>query len=182
MANKDTPYGLWPLDANAAPSHPYTIAASYATAVYPGELVAITTDGSLIITAAGSGNQSIGVVQSVETISSSTGEILWYHPAANAKVATVMVYDDPDTEFVCQAAGSVVQADIGATAPVIRTHTTAAAVFKRAACEVSTPGTSNDQFTILGKVDAPDNAWGTNVDLRVMIAAHQRGHAVNVDQ
>ena len=83
---------------------------------------------------------------------------------------TVFVYDDPDTVFGIQADGNTTIADRFATFPIVISagNTTT----KLSNCELDTTGGSGDELKILAKINRPDNDWGTNVDLEVLINDH----------
>jgi len=84
--------------------------------------------------------------------------------------ATIYVWDDPDIVFGIQADGNTTIADRFATFPiVIAAGDTTTKISK---CELDTTGGSGDELKILDKIDRPDNAWGTNVDLEVLINDH----------
>jgi len=83
---------------------------------------------------------------------------------------TVLVWDDPDIIYGIQADGNTTVADRFATFPIVIAagNTTT----KISNCELDTTGGSGDELKILDKIDRPDNDWGTNVDLEVVINDH----------
>jgi len=82
------------------------------------------------------------------------------------------VYEDPYIVFMCQASGVVAQIDQNSSADIKVTH---AGVAPLSGMEVdATAGAGlGEQLIIIDKVDRPDNAWGANVDLLVVIYEHQ---------
>ena len=93
---------------------------------------------------------------------------------AAANEADLWVYDDPRIIFMCQSSGVVAQIDQNSSADIIAGS--GSTVTFRSAHEVSaTAGTGlGEQLIILDKVDRPDNDWGANVDLLVIIYEHIR--------
>ncbi len=86
---------------------PYKIASGYATALGVGDLVKLTTDGTLIKGANSAGN--LGVLQSVEyTDSSGNIHIDKYWPASTTATAiNCLVQDDPTATFLIKFDGPV---------------------------------------------------------------------------
>lgn len=83
---------------------------------------------------------------------------------------TVYVYDDPDIVYSIQADGNTTIADRFATFPIVIAN--GDTTTKLSNCELDTTGGSGDELKILDKIDRPDNDWGTNVDLEVLINDH----------
>ena len=83
-----------------------------------------------------------------------------------------LVYDDPNIIFGVQSAGSTVEADIGELSNHVAG--TGSTVTGRSGHELNGSSSSGAAgFRILGKIDAPDNAYGTNVNLEVQIFEHE---------
>ena len=104
MAIKDEPKGFHPYGRTLS-IHQYV---GGATAIYPGDLVVMNSGGK-VTTAAAGGTQIVGVAVSYKT---ATG-------------TTVLVYDDPDQQFLVQddATGATVltQATVGLNFDILAT-------------------------------------------------------------
>jgi len=175
MANEDAPRGFRPvrhLTGGTIRPSVYTIASAYGTDIFNGDVVKLVTGGGIELAAAG--NRMIGVFAGVKYTDSS-GNLIYkeYWPASTtATDIEAQVYDDPYIVFGAQSDGSTVAADVGE----LTNHVAGAgsAVTGRSAHELNaSSGTSTAGFRILGKVNAPDNAWGTNVDLEVQPYEHE---------
>lgn len=168
MANLDSPRGLWAirhLSGANVPVRRYAVDASNSTAVYRGDLVKIEADGNVAPAETGAGASVIGVVAGCYDANKKP---LTYLPATTA--GYVDVWDDPDTIFGIQADGATAQTDIGAT----KDHVAGAGstLTGISAHELDSDGTEQNQLKIIGKVDTPDNDWGANVDVEVLIVEH----------
>ena len=70
-----------------------------------------------------------------------------------------------------QSSGSLVLTDVGANVDL--DYTAGDTVSGQSKAEIAgTSGAGTAQFRIIGKVDEPDNAFGTNVSLIVKINEH----------
>jgi hypothetical protein len=180
MANTDRPRGMWPirhLTGGEIRMTAYQIDVSDTSIITKGDPVIREDDGYVAIGAAG--GVFLGVAAGF-VYKDADGD--WHFsdqiPATktsfkdinNAAGATVYVWDDPDIVFGVQADGNTTIADRFATFPIVTTdgNTTT----KISACELDTTGGSGDELKIIDKVNRPDNDWGTNVDLEVIINDH----------
>tara|TARA_R110000803_G_scaffold61928_3_gene122028 strand:- start:670 stop:1233 length:564 start_codon:yes stop_codon:yes gene_type:complete len=175
MANEDTPRGFWPirhLAGGTIRQSEYLIAASFTTAIYAGDLVKLVAGGG--IEGAAAGARAVGVFQGVE-YTSPTGEQIFskYWPGtASCTDIKATVCDDPHTVFGVQSAGSTVAADVGNLGDHVAT--TGSTTTGQSANELNgTTSTAYAGFRVLGKIDTPDNAWGTNVNLEVQLVEHE---------
>ena len=112
MANTDTPMGFLPR-YGTAPCHPYDVSADNTTAILRGAPVVLNSDGYLVNATAGAGNLIKGIA--ADYIAASTA-------------GKVMVWDDPDTWFVCQEDGvgtTSAQTHAGNNVDFVSTHTSA---------------------------------------------------------
>ena len=86
----------------------YEIASGYGTALYKGDPVALTTDGSIIVAAPGSNTRNVGVFQGVK-YTKTTGEIVYAKswPASqtikSGTKALALVFDDPNIVFMVES-------------------------------------------------------------------------------
>lgn len=131
------------------------------SACYPGDLVALASDGQVDPVATGD-NPMIGVCLSY----------------ASAAGAEILVADDPDQLFVGQGDETELdaQTDVGQTCDV--TATAGSSTYKTSRHEIdsSTIGSSK-QLMILGIERRPDNALGAQADVIVRINKHQLSNA-----
>jgi hypothetical protein len=125
---KDEPRGFWPY-GRVLSIHQYV---GGATAIYPGDLTAMNSGGKVTVAAAG-GTQLVGVAASYK---SATG-------------TTVLVYDDPDQQFLVQddASGStvIVQSMVGLNFDILATAGNATTIKSRH--ELKRGGAATTQIT-----------------------------------
>lgn len=177
MANADTPRGAWPLrhlTGGTIRASEHTLASTFGTNIFRGDFVKLVAGGG--IEDADAGDRLLGVFQGVEYTNSS-GDVVFskYWPASTtATDIKCYVYDDPKIVFGVQSAGSTVAADVGNLGDhVAGSGSTTTGL---SAHEINgTTGTAYAGLRVLGKIDAPDNAWGTNVLLEVQIYEHEYG-------
>ena len=175
MANTDTPRGFWPLrhlTGGTIRSNTYAIATTYGTDIFRRDVVKVVAVGGIDLAAAG--NRFVGVFAGVKYVDASGNQkYSEYWPASTAGTSIeATVYDDPYTVFGAQSAGSTVEADIGnLTDHVAGSGSTTTG---HSAHELNgSSGTGSAAFRILGKIDMPDNAYGTNVLLEVQPFEHE---------
>ena len=107
MANQNAAYGLRPvrhLGGGEIRCNEYTIASAYGTAIYKGDVVQQTTDGSLILAEAGNVD-NVGVFDGVRYVDSNgRQQFSPYWPASTvATEIKALVYDDPMIVFQMQS-------------------------------------------------------------------------------
>ena len=176
MANTDAPRGFWPLrhlsGGSMARTSPYTIASTYGTNIFRGDVVKLVAGGCIELAAAG--DRFLGVFDGVQyTASDGSMKYAKYWPASTtATNITAAVYDDPQMLFGVQSAGSTVAADVGTLGDhVAGTGSTTTGI---SAHELNgSTSTADTGWRVLGKVEAPDNAYGTNVNLIVQAYEHE---------
>ena len=183
MANADAARGFWPvrhLSGGTNRSNEYGIASAYATNIFKGDLVKLVAAGT--IEAAAAGNRFVGVFDGVE-YTDANGNVVFsqYWPAST--VATnikARVYDDPNTVFGVQSAGSTVAADVGN----LGDHVAGAGSTNtgNSGHELNgSTGTGVAAFRVLGRIATPDNDWGTNVNLEVHALEHEYNQHIDAD-
>jgi len=184
MANTDAPRGFWPLrhhsGGSMARSSPYTIATGYGTNIFRGDVVKLVAGGGIELAAAG--NRFLGIFDGVQyTASDGSMKYAKYWPASTtATNITAYVYDDPNLLFGVQSAGSTVAADVGNLGDhVAGTGSTTTGI---SAHELNgSTGTGTAGFRVLGKIEEPNNAYGTNVNLIVQPYEHELNQHIDAD-
>ena len=176
MANVDAAFGFVPirhLSGNGySRANKYTITSGLAENIFTGDLVIITADGVLTPHTAGEVN-NIGVFAGV-SYTASDGSYVYsqYWPSGTtATNIAAYVYDDPYTVFKVQSAGTPAQTNIGNCAEVVAgagSTTTGQSGF-----EINgTMAAGTASCKILGLYESPDNAFGTNAIMEVLINEH----------
>ena len=155
MANVDAPIGAFAVKHQEGGNIRMTRVLAGAE-VFNGAFVIEESDGDVI--EAGAAADLVGVAGSY----------------ASANETELFMYDDMRIIFMCQTDATVAQVDQNSSADIIAGSGSTTTL--RSAHEVSgAAGTGlGEQLIILDKVDRPDNAWGLNVDLLVIIYEHIR--------
>ena len=200
MPNTDTPFGLRPVQhRNGAPysgaCKPYYIQSDYATALYIGDPVVITSAvNTAAVSAPGAGYFPVGAIQSINKATVNTGAITGvivgfagrqdsptYNPASTERVA--FVCDDPEVLFEIQADGVFTPASVGLNAALIYTHG-GSTTTGRSGAEIDTgtttaPGTSAGlQLKVRGFANREDNDMASaNARMLVQINVHTNAAA-----
>ena len=176
MANVDAAFGFVPirhLSGNGySRANKYTITSGLSEDIFTGDLVIITADGVITPHTATEVN-NIGVFAGV-SYTASDGSYVYAQYFASGTTGTdfiAYVYDDPYTVFKVQSAGTPAQTNIGNCADVVAG--TGSTITGQSGFELS--GTmSNGTATckILGLYEGPENAFGTNAVMEVLINEH----------
>jgi len=176
MANVDAAFGLTPirhLSGNGySRANKYTITSGLSENIFTGDLVIITADGVITPHTAGEVN-NIGVFAGV-SYTASDGSYVYaqYFPSGTTATNIIAyVYDDPYTVFKVQSAGTPAQTNIGNCADVVAgagSTTTGQSGFEMS----GTMSNGTASLKILGLYEAPDNAFGTNAIMEVLINEH----------
>jgi hypothetical protein len=157
MANADRPRGF------VCKGKPLRVTAyESGSACYPGDFVALATDGQVDPVAAG-GN-ILGLCMSY----------------ASAAGQVILVADDPDQQFIgqCDASAVDAQTDIGNVCDI--KATAGNSTYKASRHEVddaTLTAAGSAQLQVLGVEPKPDNALGANVSVYVRINEHQFSNA-----
>jgi hypothetical protein len=153
MANRDTPFGFVPITPDA-PCHEYT--ATTSTTIYKGDVLKFVTAGTVEVAAAGDDTIILGVAAE--------------HVTTAAAGAKIMVYDDPETEYVIQGetGWSSSQADVFGTSDTC-TYLAGNSVTHNSYLELADPAGSSANWLLLRLWDSPDNAWGEHAKVVVKI-------------
>lgn len=176
MANQDNPNGFTPHKHGRGGvirySEEYTIASGLAANIFSGDPVKMTGTGRNI-TVCAAGDTTIGIFAGCR-YTNAQGEPIFSPYWATGTVAAdakAMVYDDPSIEFEVQADGAFVEADVGNKADFVAgtgNTRTGRSAFELDSSDIGT----GDGLLILGLVDRPDNAYGTNAKVRVLLREH----------
>ena len=176
MANVDAAFGLTPvrhLSGNGySRANKYTITSGLAENIFTGDLVIITADGVITPHTATEVN-NIGVFAGV-SYTAADGSYVYsqYFPSGTTATNIIAyVYDDPYTVFKVQSAGSPAQTNIGNCADVVAG--TGSTTTGQSGFEMNgTMSNGTATLKILGLYEAPDNAFGTNAVMEVLINEH----------
>ena len=175
MANVDAAFGFVPvrhMSGNAPRTNKYTITSGLAENIFSGDMVILTADG--VITPAGATEvNQIGVFAGV-SYTASDGSYVYseYWPSGTTATDIVAyVYDDPYTVFKVQSAGSPAQTNIGNCADIVAGS--GSTTTGRSGFEISgTMAATAAQCKIIALHDAPDNAFGANAVMEVLVNEH----------
>jgi hypothetical protein len=175
MANADAAFGFVPLrhmSGNAPRSNKYTITSGLAENIFTGDAVIMAADGTLQPAAATEVN-IIGVFGGC-SYTASDGSYIYSEYWPTGTVATdiiAYVYDDPYIVYKAQSAGTTAQTNIGNCADIVAgagSTTTGTSGF-----EISgTMAAGTAQTKIVALYDAPENSFGANAVMEVLINEH----------
>ena len=182
MANANTPIGFVPLrhlTGGVIRPQEYPIANSYGTAIASGDLVTMTTDGTVIRGTAG--GTALGVFYGVEYIENSTGDVKFskvWNASTTVKANTAvkaLVYDDPNITYQVQCNGTFANANVGELANVTIGTANTTFGYSTDELDISTLATTAKVLRILRLVDKPNNDVGADADVEVVINLHLYG-------
>jgi len=175
MANADAAFGFVPLrhmSGYAPRANKYTITSGLAENIFTGDAVILAADGTLQPAAATEVN-IIGVFGGC-SYTASDGSYVYSEYWPTGTVATdiiAYVYDDPYIVFKAQSAGTPAQTNIGNCADIVAgagSTTTGTSGF-----EISgTMAAGTAQTKIVAIYDAPENSFGANAVMEVLINEH----------
>jgi hypothetical protein len=181
MSSVNAPFGLRPAFHQSGTIRPTngTVASGYASNIYMNSPVAITTDGTLILGAAGSRIQ--GAFQGVEYQLTATGprvvSNMWPASLAATNIRAYFT-KDPWITYEIQADGSLGltnlgnQADWSTNTTSSGNTTTGLSSVALATGTITTSGSAG--LRIVGLTPGPDNDWGdTYTIVQVQISEHQ---------
>jgi len=175
MANVDAAFGFVPvrhMSGYAPRANKYTITSGLAENIFNGDAVILAADGTLQPAGATEVNV-IGVFAGV-SYTASDGSYVYseYWPSGTTATDIVAyVYDDPYIVFKVQSAGSPAQTNIGNCADIVAG--TASTLTGQSGFEISgTMAAGTAQTKILALYDAPENAFGANAVMEVLLNEH----------
>ena len=176
MANVDAAFGLAPvrhLSGNGySRANVYTITSGLAENIFTGDAVIITSGGVITPHTATEVN-NIGVFAGV-SYTAADGSYVYSQYWPSGTVATnikAYVYDDPYTVFKVQSAGTIAQTNVGNCADLVAgagSTTTGQSGFESS----GTMAAGTATVKILGLYETPDNAFGANAIIEVLINEH----------
>ena len=175
MANADAAFGFIPvrhMSGNAPRTNQYTITSGLAENIFSGDLCIITAGGVVTPHSATEVN-NIGVFAGV-SYTASDGSYVYSEYWPTGTVATdiiAYVYDCPYTVFRVQSAGSPAQTNIGNCADVVAgagSTTTGQSGFEISGTMAAGAATCK----LIALVETPDNAFGANAVMEVLINEH----------
>ena len=175
MANADAAFGFVPvrhMSGYAPRANKYTITSGLAENIFNGDAVIMAADGT-IQPAAATETNILGVFGGC-SYTASDGSYVYseYWPTGTTATDIIAyVYDDPYIVFKVQSAGSPAQTNIGNCADIVAgagSTTTGQSGF-----EISgTMAAGTAQCKILAIYDSPENSFGTNAVMEVLINEH----------
>ena len=176
MANVDAAFGLTPVrhlsGYGYSRANVYTIASGLAENIFTGDVVVLVAAGVLTPHTAGEVN-NIGVFAGV-SYTAADGSFIYSQYWPSGTVATnikAYVYDDPYTVYKAQSAGTTAQTNIGNCADLVAGA--GATLTGQSGFELSgTMANGTATAKIIGLYDAPDNAFGANAIMEVIINEH----------
>jgi len=181
MANADTPNGFVPkrhLTGGVIRDNEYLIANGKAANFFSGDIVDLGSDGFLDTFA--NNEKAIGVFYGVEYVDESTGDVKFvkkWTSGTTVKANTdvkAYVYDDPMITYTIQAGnGSIAQANIGETANVLLTAGNSTYGYSQQELDNDTLAATSLVLRVLRKVDEPNNDFGENAKVEVVINQHR---------
>jgi len=175
MANVDAAFGFVPIrhmSGNAPRTNKYTIASELAENIFKGDLVIVIAAGTLTPHTATETN-NIGVFDGC-SYTASDGSYVYseYWPSGTTATDIIAyVYDDPYTVFKVQSAGTTAQTNIGNCADVVAGA--GSTITGQSGFEISgTMAAGIATCKILALHETPDNAFGANAVMEVLINEH----------
>jgi len=175
MANVDSPFGFVPsrhMSGSPIRTNKYTITSGLAENIFNGDLVILTADGVITPHTAEETN-NIGVFAGVSyTASDGSYKYSEYWPSGTTGTNIIAyVYDDPYIVYKVQSDGSPAQTNIGNCADVVAdagSTTTGQSGFQLNSTMASSAATCK----IIGLYESPENAFGANAVVEVLINEH----------
>jgi len=175
MANADAAFGFIPvrhMSGYAPRANKYTITSGLAENIFNGDAVILAADGTLQPAGAGETNV-IGVFAGC-SYTASDGSYVYseYWPSGTTATDIIAyVYDDPYIVFKAQSAGTPAQTNIGNCADIVAGA--GSTLTGQSGFEISaTMAAGSAQCKIIALYDAPENAFGANAVMEVLINEH----------
>jgi len=175
MANRDAPMGFIPvekLDGSKIPTRKWKINSATSN-IFVGDAVSKDAGGGVELSTASDGILIVGVVEQLldsneVPIGHPNSSISTKYVASGSSGIAIVSLAVQDAVFSIQANGNTVEADIWNTAPMVVTGGDTTTARSKTELNTSSQSTSGaEELMIIGKVDEPGNAWGTNVNLLV---------------
>lgn len=177
MANSDIPMGFQPFrhrGGGVIRASSYKLQSAYSTALGIGDAVILSS--GYINRAADNSATILGIFAGVR-YRASDGSIVFtnYWPASTATLgsedAEALVWDDPMISYRCQSdtGTDYVDATHKGGAYDIELDHSASSITGISGMEIDLGDTGTGQFMVLGLIDEPNNAAGTNAKIEVTI-------------
>tara|TARA_R100000935_G_scaffold21057_1_gene39444 strand:- start:740 stop:1294 length:555 start_codon:yes stop_codon:yes gene_type:complete len=181
MANVDAAFGFVPtrhMSGNIPRTNRYTCASGLAENIFKGDLCVLISTG-LITPHTATETNNIGVFDGV-SYTAADGSYVYSEYWPSGTVATdiiLYIYDDPMIVYKAQSAGTPAQTNIGNCADVVAGA--GSTVTGQSGFELSgTMAASVATCKIIARHDTPDNAFGANAVLEVLVTEHVLGSNV----
>jgi hypothetical protein len=175
MANADAAFGFVPvrhMSGYAPRANKYTITSGLAENIFNGDAVILAADGTL--QPAGATETNVVGVFAGCSYTASDGSYVYseYWPSGTTATDIIaFVYDDPYIVFKVQSAGSPAQTNIGNCADIVAGA--GSTLTGQSGFEISgTMAATAAQTKIIALYDAPENAFGANAVMEVLINEH----------
>ena len=175
MANADAAFGFVPtrhMSGNAPRTNKYTCASELAENIFKGDLCIIIATG-LITPHTATEVNNIGVFDGC-SYTASDGSYVYseYWPTGTTATDIILyIYDDPYTVFKVQSAGTTAQTNIGNCADVVAGA--GSTITGQSGFEISgTMAAGTATCKIMALYDAPENTFGANAIMEVLINEH----------
>ena len=177
MANADAAFGFVPvrhMSGYAPRANKYTITSGLAENIFNGDAVILAADGTL--QPAGATETNVVGVFAGCSYTASDGSYVYseYWPSGTTATDIIaFVYDDPYIVFKVQSAGTPAQTNIGNCADIVAGA--GSTLTGQSGFEISgTMAAGAAQTKIIALYDAPENAFGANAVMEVLINEHLR--------
>jgi hypothetical protein len=175
MANADAAFGFVPvrhMSGYAPRANKYTITTGLAENIFNGDAVILAADGTL--QPAGATETNVVGVFAGCSYTASDGSYVYseYWPSGTTATDIIaFVYDDPYIVFKVQSAGTPAQTNIGNCADIVAGA--GSTLTGQSGFEISgTMAAGAAQTKIIALYDAPENAFGANAVMEVLINEH----------
>ncbi|HUU81181.1 MAG TPA: hypothetical protein VMW90_07010 [Acidobacteriota bacterium] len=152
----------------------YTIASTYGTGIFKGDVVKLVGGGG--IEAAAAADRVLGVFAGCQYVDAAGNQVFSkYWPASTVATEIVAwVYDDPNIVFAAQqeTGGTIAAADVGLLGDHVAGAGDTSTGISRHEFE-ATVGTGNAAFRFHGILKSPGNAYGEHANVLVTIFEHE---------
>ena len=186
MANVDAPNGFTPvrhLTGGTIRMTELPIASATAASIFSGDLIEALATGYIKVGTATSAGAATGVFAGCSYTAADGTRVFakfWTGGTVTSGSADAIgyCYVDPDIVYAAQTTGAALFADNGALLDL--TATTGDTTTGRSRQEINQAASTIDQFRQLGLVQKPDNAFGANAEIEVVIHLHARNPGAGV--
>jgi len=185
MANVDAPNGFTPvrhLTGGTIRMEELPLASATAASIFSGDVVELLATGYVSVGTASSAS-FVGVFAGCSYTAADGTRVfskMWTGGTVTSGSADAIayVYSDPNIVFAAQTSGTAAFADNGALLDL--EATAGDTVTGRSRQEIDEDASADDFFRQVGLVKKPDNAWGANAEIEVVISKHAYGAQAGV--